>query len=205
MMAYKFLRPGRVGLFSRFRWPGPGIWVEGDHDVETCRSGVHACRTEDLPWWLADELWEIELRDPARVDGHKVVATAGRLRSRVERWTPACAQEYAEVCAWRARDRAVEALRLASHAPAADELARCQTLDDLLGAARQLAEDLPDSRISLTIAGDGAVRAISGAAPTSAYIAAHAALRVNGPAGYAAERAWQSQWLIERLQLQPTA
>ena len=201
MVAYKFLRPGRIGLFSRFRWPGPGIWLDADGDLETCRSGIHACRRQDLPWWLADELWEIELREPARVEGHKVVATAGCLRSRVEAWTAACAQEYAEVCAWRARDRAVQALRLAAHTEGADELSLCETLDDVLAAARQLAEDLPESRISLTIAGDGALRALTGAAPTSAYIAAHAALRLDGPAGYTAEREWQSQWLTDRLGL----
>jgi hypothetical protein len=204
MLAYKFLRSGRIGPFSRFRWPEPAIWVQADQDPETCRSGIHACRTQDLPWWLADELWEIELQGPVRVDDHKLVATAGRLRSRVADWTPAAAQEYAEACAWRARGRAVQALRLAAHAAAADELAACESLDDLLAAARQLAEDWPDTRISLTIAGDGAVRAISGATPTAAYIAAHAAMRVNGPAGYAAERAWQSQWLIRRLGLRPT-
>jgi hypothetical protein len=67
--------------------------------------------------------------------------------------------------------------------------------------ARTLADDVPDSRISLTIAGDGAVRALSGAAPTAAYIAAHAALRVDGPSGYASERVWQSRWLTRRLGL----
>jgi hypothetical protein len=49
--------------------------------------------------------------------------------------------------------------------------------------------EVPDSRISLPIVRDGAVRARSGAAPTSAYIMAHAAMRLDGPAGYAAERA----------------
>ena len=48
---------------------------------------------------------------------------------------------------------------------------------------------------------DGAFRALTGAPPTSAYIAAHAAMRLDGAAGYAAERAWQSQWLVERLGL----
>lgn len=201
MVAYKFLRSGRVGLFSRFCWPDPGVWVEAAGDGDTCRSGIHACRMEDLPWWLADELWEIDLRDPTRVDGHKVVATAGCLQAPVERWTPACAQEYAEACAWRARDRAVQALRRAARGPAADELAGCETLDDVLAAARQLAEAVPDSRISLTIAGDGALRALTGAAPTSAYIAAHAAMRLDGPGGYAAEREWQWRWLAGRLGL----
>jgi hypothetical protein len=95
----------------------------------------------------------------------------------------------------------LQALQRASHASAADELARCGTLDDLLAAARRLGEELPDSRITLTITGDGALRALTGAAPTSAYIAAHAAMRLDGPGAYAAEREWQSQWLGDRLGL----
>jgi hypothetical protein len=203
VLAYKFLRSGRVGPFSDFRWPEPGSWVRAEQRHETCRSGIHACRTQDLPWWLGEELWQIELQDPIRVDGHKLVSPRGRLRSRVGRWTPASAQEYGEACAWRSRDSAVQALRRAAHADAADALARYEKLDDLLAAARRLAEDIPDTRISLMIAGDGAFRAITGVAPASAYIAAHAAMRVNGPAAYAAERAWQSRWLAERLRLRP--
>jgi len=201
MVAYKFLGSGRIGLFSRFSWPEPGTWVQAGGGVGLCRSGIHACRTQDLPWWLADELWEIELRDPIRVDGHKVVATAGCLRAPVQAWTPACAQEYGEACAWRARDRAVQALRRAGHGAAADELGRCETLDDVLAASRRLADAVPGTRISLTIAGDGALRALTRAAPTSAYIAAHAAMRLDGPGGYAAEREWQWRWLAARLGL----
>ncbi len=170
-------------------------------EVIPCRRGIHACRTQDLPWWLADELWEIELEGEVQVDDHKISAPAGRLRSRVAGWTAACGQEYADACAWRARDRAVEALTRAGHRHAAARLTTYSALEDLLVAARQFAQDMPDSRISLTIAGDGAVRALSGAAPTSAYIAAHAARRLAGPAGYATERAWQSRWLVDRLGL----
>ena len=130
MIAYKFLRSGRIGPFSGYRWPEPGAWVDAS-GTDPCRRGVHACRTADLPWWLADELWEIELVDSA---------------------------------------------------PA-------------------LALEIPSARIILTIAGDGAYRAVTGAPPTSAYIAAHAALRLDRPAGYAAERVWQSQWLVQRLGL----
>ena len=201
MIAYKFLRAGRTGPFSGFEWPQPGVWVRTSSPTIPCTRGVHACRTRDLPWWLGEELWEIELAGEVQVDEHKLVAAAGRLCARIDGWTPACAQEYAEACAWRARDRAVEALIRARHRQASEQLAACGRLDELLAAARGLAEDLPDTRISLTIAGDGAVRALSGAAPTSAYIAAHAAGRLDGPAGYAAERAWQSRWLVERLAL----
>jgi hypothetical protein len=200
MIAYKFLRSGRIGPFSGFRWPEPGTWVRAV-DVAACRHGVHACRLEDLPWWLADELWVIELADRPEIAEHKVVASAGRLVGRVEPWTASCAQEYADACAWRGRDRAVQALTAAGHTGASGELAACQTLDAVLVTARRLAVDVPDIRINLTIAGDGAFRALTGAAPTSAYIAAHAALRVGGPAAYTAERAWQSEWLVGRLGL----
>ena len=201
MIAYKFLRPGRIGPFSAFQWPGPGVWVHAARDLAACRRGIHACRPGDLPWWLADELWEIELDGHVEPDEHKIIAPSGRLRSQIEGWTPACAQAYADACAWRARDRAVQALTRAGHLHAARRLATCETLDDALIAARQLAQDIPETRIILTIAGDGAFRALTGAPPTSAYIAAHAAMRLDGAAGYAAERAWQSHWLVERLGL----
>ena len=178
MIAYKFLRSGRRGPFSGFEWPAPGVWVHADRHMVACRRGVHGCRIEDLPWWLCDELWEIELDGRVEVDEHKIFAPAGRLRSRVEGWTPACAQEYADACAWRAHKRAAQALTRAGHASASAELAACATLDDVLLVARQLADSWPNTKISLTIAGDGAE-------------------------GYAAERAWQSRWLAGRLGLRP--
>src|SRR5437660_664030 len=60
MIAYKFLRAGRIGPFSRFAWPEPGVWVRASAS-DRCRRGIHACRMRDLPWWLGQELWEIEL------------------------------------------------------------------------------------------------------------------------------------------------
>jgi hypothetical protein len=201
MIAYKFLSTGRIGPFSKFEWPEPGVWVRAAAATDACRRGVHACRTRDLPWWLADELWEVELDGELRIDEHKIVAPAGALRSQIDGWTPGCAQDYGEACAWRARDTTSLALSRDGHVDAARELAKSATLDELLVIARRLSHDLPEGRISLTIAGDGAFRALTGAAPTSAYIAAHAALRLDGLPGYAAERAWQSRWLAERLGL----
>jgi hypothetical protein len=201
MIAYKFLKSGRIGPFSAFRWPEPGVWVRAPRDLVACHRGIHACRPSDLPWWLADELWEIELEGRVQPDEHKIIAPAGRLRVQIEAWTPACAQEYADACAWRAQERASQALTRAGHRHEAHRLAACTTLDEVLVAARKLADDIPQARISLTIAGDGAFRALTGAPPTSAYIAAHAAMRLDGTPGYAAERAWQSRWLVERLGL----
>jgi hypothetical protein len=202
VIAYKFLRRGRVGPFSGFVWPAPGGWVSAG-ETERCRRGVHACRPQDLPWWLADELWEIELGGDVRLAGHKLVAPAGGLVRRVREWTSATAQEFADACAWRARDHAVTSLSRNGHPAEARALAGTETLDDVLTVARALADQVADARIGLTIAGDGAVRALTGAAPTSAYIAAHAAHRLDGREGYDAERAWQSLWLVDRLSLGP--
>lgn len=205
MIAYKFLRAGRVGPFSGVRWPAPGHWVRASETVTVCREGIHACRVQDLPWWLAEELWEIELDGEVQPDEHKVIARAGCLRSRVEAWTPGCATEYGEACAWRARGHAVRALRRGGHVELARALTACGTLEQVRQLARELAGQVPDSRISLTIARDGAFRALTGAAPTSAYIAAHAAKRLDGPAGHDAERAWQWRWLTDRLSLREEA
>ena len=66
MRALKALRAGAVGPFSGFRWPtpgdGPGQWVAAS--PSPCASGVHACLRGQLPLWLHDELWEIELGGP---------------------------------------------------------------------------------------------------------------------------------------------
>ncbi len=201
MIAYKFLRSGRHGPFSGFGWPEPGEWVRPSGEPDLCRNAIHACWVRDLPWWMSDELWEIELAGDVHVGEHKVIARAGRLRARIDGWTGTCGEEYAHACAWRARDCAVETLRRAGHRQAASELAACTALYELLLAARRFATEMPDSRIGLTMAASGAVRALAGLAPTSAYIAAHAALRLDGPAAYAAERAWQAQWLVDRLGL----
>src|SRR4051794_16079438 len=122
MIAYKFLRVGRMGPFSKFAWPEPGVWVRADTAADPCRHGIHACRTRDLPWWLSDELWEIELGGASRIDEHKIVAAAGALRSQIDGWTAACAQEYGEACAWRARGRTIEALTRAGRLHAAEQL-----------------------------------------------------------------------------------
>jgi hypothetical protein len=204
MIAYKFLRTGRTGPFSAFAWPEPGAWVRPGDETQACRRGIHACRTQDLPWWLSDELWQIELDGRLEVERHKLVAPAGRLCSRVDAWTAGCAQEFADACAWRGADRAATALDRAGHEWAASQLADCSTLEALRRSSAELADQIAEARVSLTIAGDGAACALSGAIATAAYVAAHAAQRIDGMAGYDAERAWQSAWLVQRLGLRVT-
>ena len=79
--ALKCLRTGAIGPFSGFRWPtpsdGPGQWVAAS--PSPCASGVHACLRRQLPLWLHDELWEIELGGAVTTLERKVVAARGRL------------------------------------------------------------------------------------------------------------------------------
>jgi hypothetical protein len=89
VIAYKFLGAGRVGLFSGFRWPGPGGEVRAPAPVDACRSGIHACRAQDLPYWIDDELWEVELEEPVVRLERLVLTEAATVRRPVEGWDPA--------------------------------------------------------------------------------------------------------------------
>lgn len=103
LIAYKFLGPGRIGRFTGFRWEGD-VWVE-TAGAKPCEAGIHACRVQDLPIWLDDELWEIELSGDLVAGERKLVATRGRLTRRIERWTPDLAHEFGRLCVRRTRER----------------------------------------------------------------------------------------------------
>jgi hypothetical protein len=103
LIAYKFLTTGSRGRFTGFAWTAD-TWVEADA-ADPCRTGVHACRVRDLPLWLDEELWEIELAGDVVEGDRKIVAARGRLTKRIERWTPELAREFGRFCAQRTRER----------------------------------------------------------------------------------------------------
>ena len=103
VIAYKFLDSGRVAPFTGFHWP-VGEWVDAGR-VDPCRGGIHACRIRDLPIWMDEELWEIELEGEVVEQTRKVVAGRGRLNRRVEGWTDELAEEFGRFCAARTRER----------------------------------------------------------------------------------------------------
>jgi len=94
--AYKFLDEGAVSPFARFRWPVDD-WVEAAA-VDPCRRGIHACRVQDLPFWLAPELWEIELDGDVVVHERKLVAPRGRLLRRLTGWNRELLDAFAGAC-----------------------------------------------------------------------------------------------------------
>ena len=143
MTAYKLLADDGSGIFSRFDWPlpdgGPGAWVESE--VDPCRSGVHACRVVDLPYWLAPALFEIELDGEVVVETVKVVAPRGRLVRRIDAWNAGTREEYSQMCVARAAELAASAPeRLAGWAPPPDAAAAGPALMGFVTA--RMAEEL---------------------------------------------------------------
>ena len=108
MNAYKFLRTDGTGVFTRFAWPlpahGPGAWVEAVADP--CRTGIHACRLHDLPFWAGHVLYEIQLEGEVVEQKYKVVASRGRLVRRLDAWDEEARTAYTRDCADRAHELA---------------------------------------------------------------------------------------------------
>lgn len=107
MIGYKFLHSDGTGVFTGFRWPlpeagEPGSWVETR--VDPCRSGVHACRPEDLPLWIGEILYEVELAGETVEQPSKVVAARGRLLRRIDAWDERLRDAYTRMCADRAHE-----------------------------------------------------------------------------------------------------
>jgi hypothetical protein len=167
VIAYKFLRSDGTSVFAGFPWPlpdgGPGAWI--DARVEPCRSGIHACRPSDLPFWVGRALYEIELDGEIVERPMKVVASRGRLTRRVDAWNDELRDVYTRMCA----DRAHELARGASP-PLADWDAVIEP-------------SMPEGPALL------------------GFVAARIAERISGPEAYRAERARQTNWLVERLSI----
>ena len=180
----------------------PGPWVRAEADAALCRRAIHGCRVADLPWWLQDELWEVELDGPITTGRHKIAAPRGRLLGRVGAWDAEAANEFAADCAWRARDHAVTAAQRAGAEEAATALRDATDLGELQALGESLTVPEP-ARVNVAMAGHGAIRALPGSqlVATAAYIAAHAAGQLDGPAALDAERDRQAAWLSDRLGL----
>jgi hypothetical protein len=202
LTAYKFVRPGAIGPFSRRVWT-PGEW----------RDGIYASEPRHLPLWIWEELWEVELAGEVTVRGHKLHAPRGRLVRRVEPWAQPTARRFAQDCARSAAQHAAEPLRAAGQAEAAAVFADGRDMLAVRDLTRELWSDLPpDVQRPVGMASDGARRALaatdSGDAyvvaqggAVAAYIAAMTAARVGGQSAHDAERSRQAGWLADALAL----
>ncbi len=215
MLAYKFTGPGAVGVFTGLRWPAPahgapGAWVRAPDQLAACVAGVHACRVAHLPYWLAPELWEIELAGAVIHSTYKLVAPAGRLVRRIEGW-PSVERAFAVDCADRALALAVSSLRdagLAAEATAAAAAAGAAA--ELAAIAEAVAPRAPGLEATLVAYAADCVRDIErGYHAMCAYVAATAFANAStatlagdmSSVGWVEERGRQATWLADRLGL----
>ncbi len=214
MLAYKFTDPSGSGMFTGFRWPlpasgAPGDWVCTPDDVSVCVAGVHACRIAHVPYWLAAELWEIELDGEVLESAYKLVAPAGRLTRRIAGW-PEAQVAFAEDCFARTLDLAASALRDEGLGALADAARDAASTTDLEAVA--LAAEREGTALTATLAGyalDCALDIDNGYYSMCAYVAATAfANHSTGDGvqdmtsdGWVQERGRQARWLADRLDL----
>ena len=230
MIAYKFLSSDRVGLFSGVTWPEPGTWLEADAEVERCASGIHALHAEGLLGWIDDELWTCELDGIVEDDGRELVAERGRLLERVAvpgtrprpATSPARARREGATMWSRRFARRVTTTRRGS-SPVSTPRAIVTTAPGVaarlpaeiaglvlmaadttaLAEGRRLEAREPQLRSHLEAVADGG--ATHGAAAANvAFVVAHSTsgLHPEGyEAGFATERAWQLERLVEQLGL----
>ncbi len=190
-------------MFTGFAWPlpaadEPGAWVHTPDDVRVCVAGVHAYRTAHLPYWLASELWEIELAGEVVESTHKLVAPAGRLTRRIEEW-PEAEVAFADDCAARTLELATSVL--------GDAGLGCAELQAVALVAANEAPALAATLIGYAL--DCALDIDSGYYSMCAYVAATAfANHSTGDIvqdmtsdGWVQERARQARWLADRLNL----
>lgn len=203
MRAWKFLDAGRVAPFGGHTWPAPTSSGAGAALRFPGRE-VFACRIEDLPWWIAAELWEVQLEGPIRALETQLAAAGGRLLRRVTAWDAQTLRGYGVACAERARDLAVVALRGDGRTDEARALAEARSILELSRIARSLAGEAR-ARLSSNLAGyvaESSTRAAEGAAAAAANIAANAAVLAQGdPSVFAGERRWQAEWIAEHAGL----
>jgi hypothetical protein len=233
--AFKFLSEGGRGIFSDFSWPlpspdTPGSWVAAGLPLEQCVNGIHVCREDDLPYWIDDELWVIELRGEVDAQSRMLVAEEGRLTTKIDAWNRETATTFAEACALRARDAAVEALRGAGRSDDAVALERAADLTVIAEAAQAIVRSgvLAEST-SVSFAADAAALARGArpeaalqdtarfGAPSAGAIAANLAYVVSHIAGCSGgtpgtteyesaaerERGWQRTWFHDLVARSP--
>jgi hypothetical protein len=191
--ALKFLGPDRRTPFGRDAWPEPGTWIA---DVYACSS------TEQVPYWLNDELWLAELDVVTDTTERSTAARRGRLVEQVAAWNEQARTAFGERCVAAVRDATAAVLERHGLADAAAALAARDVDAALMSdAAEQAANDALD--LDLRAAWDYLGTAIEFAErpPSVAFIAAVAAEHAHGEDGAHQERARQAGWLRDELAL----
>ena len=209
MTFYRFLAAGAMGPFSGRRWPtpigGPAAWVVAGDAIADGPDGSRVCGVAQLPYWIADELWRVEVDGALTESATDVTAPRVRLVERVVGWNGDAGRDWATTSVWRGRDALAARLAADGHLDEAAQLHATMTLAPLselatrqeTALANEINTELADQLGVLGEAADEAEHAWVATALQSSMVA------VAGwsPAGQLAERAWQAAWLAERLGL----
>jgi hypothetical protein len=212
VFAFVFLAEGAVEPLSDFAWPTPkagepGAWVSGDTAPREARRGYPA---RDLPYWLDEELWNVELAGTLTGRDHLLLAERARLLGRLDAWGDAAAWELVAACAQRIARPAAAALRDQGQAEAALRLEGATDLAELELAANSAADRPPPAGTLAGYVADvcfyardagAAAHGAGVAAKMSAYALAGDVEDARYDERLTAERVWQAAWLVDRLSL----
>ena len=82
--------------------------METEGPLELCGNGIHACTPAQTPFWLADELWAVELDGEILQTEVALIAARARLAETVMKWDETARVAFCSDCAARARRRTIE-------------------------------------------------------------------------------------------------
>jgi hypothetical protein len=88
MMAYTFTRPGARCPFTDRTWPADGGWL----------ADARATSGDELPVWLASELWRVELAGHVSAPAAQLLGERGRLLERIAAWDTTAAEAFITDC-----------------------------------------------------------------------------------------------------------
>ncbi|MBD3177833.1 MAG: hypothetical protein GF320_21880 [Armatimonadia bacterium] len=224
---YKWLREDGSAIYGTGSWHlptdnGPGEWMPHIEDIEPCKSGYHLCRQQDLVKWHGPSLYVSEARGEVLECDGKVIVHEARLVRRVEAWDERTSRLFAADCAERVlpifesacpgddrpRNAIEVALRYAHGQATKDDL---YAADDAAQAASWVARDATGGARDAARAAARATTmpaawaATTDATDAAAQAAAKAASDATGggrAAARAAEREWQTQHLLEMLEVE---
>jgi len=194
--AYKFLARGGLGPITRVPWPwsgqAPGPWLESSGPVALCRSGIHACTSDHLAYWLHEELWQIELAGGLTPGPDCVIAPRARLVRKIEAWSEGGgAQRFAAAV----RDHAAAVTGVHP-----DEAAREFLSGYVADSSWHVVNGQPESPALAALCASMAVAKASELEfrrlPTDEATAAEILEQA-----YRRERAWQSRWIVAEMGL----
>ena len=158
----------------------PGEWMPTIDNLEPCMRGYHLCEAGDLVEWLGPEIWMAEARGEIIRSENKTVVSEARIIRKLDNWTDRNARLFACDCAehvlpiW----------------------AKQYPSDDRPAQAIVIARKYVDGQATLK-----ELAAARDAARDAAWAARDAAWDAARDAAWDAERRWQTERLMEILNI----